>query len=323
MKSRVKGDFHARFCENVGVKFPCVTRLVAMLPRQSVNRKIMNKFKISIFILTLALLTSCEFINDSFTFKDKTKNFVESMMSKDYDKCVSQMALESEMGKNTNLDTLKLGLDQFRGLVEQNFGNKFEYLLMKSEKKRSTFASENTPPNTTLALIEFSNDKDFGVFQVLFDDKSKKIINIKTLDIKAPKPNMLIFWLFGLIPLTVLIFNIYVIRQIKKSNLTKKWLKYLAVLFFNVPAISYAAVQGLSFKLLNFQILFGISFSAMGYLGSIWTFGIPLGGLYWLWKLKQRKDDELYNAQIEASYIGNDIVNTNQTENNEELTDEK
>ena len=30
MKSRVKGDFQARFRENVGVKFPCVTRLVAM-----------------------------------------------------------------------------------------------------------------------------------------------------------------------------------------------------------------------------------------------------------------------------------------------------
>ena len=295
-----------------------------MLPRLTVNRKIMKKFKISIFILALPLLTSCEFINDSFTFKDKTKSFVESMMNKDYDKCVSQMALESEMGKNTNLDTLKLGLDQFRALVERNFGNKFEYSLMKAEKKRSTVASENTPPNTTLALIEFSNNKDFGVFQVLFDDKSKKIINIKTLDVKATKPNMLIFWLFGLIPLTVLLFNIYVIRQIKKSNLTKKWLKYLAVLFFNVPAISYAAVQGFSFKLLNFQILFGISFSAMGYLSSIWTFGIPLGGLYWLYKLKQRKDDEIYDAQIEVSYIGKDLGNpNNRTENNDELTDEK
>ena len=27
MKSRMKGDFHVRFRENVGVKFPCVTRL--------------------------------------------------------------------------------------------------------------------------------------------------------------------------------------------------------------------------------------------------------------------------------------------------------
>lgn len=31
MKSRVKGDFHARFCGKAGVKFPCLTRLCTML----------------------------------------------------------------------------------------------------------------------------------------------------------------------------------------------------------------------------------------------------------------------------------------------------
>ena len=30
MKSRMKGDFHVRFCENAGVKFPRVTRLCAI-----------------------------------------------------------------------------------------------------------------------------------------------------------------------------------------------------------------------------------------------------------------------------------------------------
>ena len=30
MKSRMKGDFHVRFRENAGVKFPCVTRLAAI-----------------------------------------------------------------------------------------------------------------------------------------------------------------------------------------------------------------------------------------------------------------------------------------------------
>ena len=29
-KSRVKGDFQARFCGNVGVKLPCVTRLATI-----------------------------------------------------------------------------------------------------------------------------------------------------------------------------------------------------------------------------------------------------------------------------------------------------
>ena len=259
----------------------------------------MNKIRISILLLTVSLFTSCDFVKDSFTFKDKTKEFVETLMKKDYDKCVSQMALESEMGKNTNIDTLKLGLEQFRGLVERDFGNKFEYSLMKSEKKRSTTESENTPPNTTLALIEFTNEKEFGVFQVLFDDNSKKIININTLDVKAPIPNMIIFWLFGILPLSILLFNIYAIREIKKSTLSKKWLKYMAILFFNVPAITYSAVEGLSFEFLNFQFLFGISFSIMGYLGSVWTFGIPLGGIYWLRKLKVHQIDKEFNTEAE------------------------
>lgn len=37
MKSRVKGDFHARFCENVGVKFPCVTRLANIMKEYNFN----------------------------------------------------------------------------------------------------------------------------------------------------------------------------------------------------------------------------------------------------------------------------------------------
>ncbi len=35
MKSRVKGDFQARFRENVRVKFPCVTRLAENFEQRS------------------------------------------------------------------------------------------------------------------------------------------------------------------------------------------------------------------------------------------------------------------------------------------------
>jgi hypothetical protein len=41
----MKGDFHVRFCENVGVKFPCVTRLAF----------IVNKFEIYKYINTLQI----------------------------------------------------------------------------------------------------------------------------------------------------------------------------------------------------------------------------------------------------------------------------
>ena len=264
-----------------------------------------------IIILAVILLTSCDFISNTFKYKDKTKEFVETLIKKDYNKCVALMAMDHEMAKNTNIDTMKFGLANFRELIVKNWGKELEYSFMNSEKKFSTLESDNTPPNTTLVLVEFDNQKEFGVLQVLFDDNSKKILNIKTLDVKAPIPSMTYFWLFGLLAICVPIFNIYIIRLIKRSDLNKKWLKYIAVIFLNVPAITYAAVNGLSFKLLNFQILLGVSFGYMGFLNSYWTFGIPLGGLYWFWKLRQRKEEaiepEIPTDQNTETELINDI----------------
>ena len=87
-------------------------------------------------------------------------------------------------------------------------------------------------------------------------------------------------------------FNIYVIRKIKRSDLRRKWLKYIAVVCLNTPIISYAATAGFWFKLINFQFLLGFSFSYMGYMNAVWTMAIPLGGLYWFVKLRQRADEE-------------------------------
>lgn len=249
--------------------------------------------------LIVSVLAGCDFISDTFNYKDNTKEFVETLIKEDYNKCVDLMAMNREMAKNVNIDTLKMGLANFRKIIVDNWGAKLKYSFMKSEKKFSTDEADNTPPNTTVVFVEFDNQKDFGVLQVLFDDKSKKILNIKTLDVKAPIPTMTYFWLFGLLAICIPIFNIYVIRQIKRSDLNKKWLKYIAVIFLNVPAITYAAVNGLSFKLLSFQILLGISFGYMGFLDSFWTFGIPLGGLYWFRKLKQRKA-HILEAEISA-----------------------
>lgn len=43
MKSRVTGDCQARFRENVGVKFPCVTRLPASLKDDTARMNEQNK----------------------------------------------------------------------------------------------------------------------------------------------------------------------------------------------------------------------------------------------------------------------------------------
>lgn len=251
----------------------------------------MRKMKqITVTILTVFMLTGCEFIANTFTYKDKTKEFVNSLLKEDYGKCINLMAMDHELAINTNVDTLKMGLANFRQVITKNWGTELDYTFINATKTLSTNAEENTPPNTTQVQIEFSNKKNFGILKVLFDDKSKKILNINTLDVNEPIPSMTLFWLFGIITICIPIFNIYVIRQIKRSDLKKKWLKYIAVIFLNVPALTYAAVNGFSFNLLNFQFLLGISFSYMGYLNSAWTFGLPLGGLYWFWKLKQKSE---------------------------------
>ncbi len=259
----------------------------------------MNRLKRTLLlILTVSLFTSCDFINNAFTYKDTTKGFIEALIEEDYEKSLTFMAIENAAFKNTNIDTLKLGLGNFQNIIVKNFGKELNYKFVTAEKTLSTLEGESTAPNTTLAQIEFSNDEEFGVFEITFDDSSNKILYIKTLDIKEKIPSMTLFWLFGILAICIPIFNVWIIRKIKKSNLKKKWLKYIAVLFLNVPAITYSAVYGLSFSLLSFQILFGISFSYMGYLSSAWTFGIPLGGLYWFWKLYKKTNDETTENKI-------------------------
>lgn len=251
-------------------------------------------------LLILGLFSGCNFIRDTLTYRDTTKKFVQHLLHKDYDKCVGLMAMDHPTAADTNIDTLKLGLDNYRDILITNFGENLDYTFMSSEKKWSTNENESTPPNTTRVQMQVSNSTEFGVLEIIYDDKSKKILNIKTLEIKERIPSMGGFWLFGLLALCIPIFNIYMFVRVRRSQYRKKWLKYLAILIFNVPAITYKAVGGLSLQLLSFQILFGISFEYMGYINSAWTFGIPIGGLYLLWQLKNKKDQPIQTIPTET-----------------------
>ena len=270
----------------------------------------MNRYKQLLFlIIPILFMTSCEFISNTFEYRKTAKEFTEALIKEDYDKCVDLFAMEHEMAQNVNVDTMKAGLPNFRELITNNFGEDLEYTLMSAEKKFSTVEGESTPPGATNVLVQIENHEDFGVLKLLFDDSSKKIMNLNTLNVKEKIPNMLPFWLFGILAICIPIFNIYVIRQIKKSKLKRKWLKYLAVLFFNVPAITYSAISGIGIKLLNFQIMLGISFSYMGYMNSMWTFGIPLGAIYWLWKLKNINENDLQEIEFENTEILDSLEN--------------
>lgn len=248
--------------------------------------------QILLIFLTISLLSSCDFINNTLKYKSSSKEFAKALLKEDYNSSIGFMVLGTEIG---SVDTLKKQLSNARELIVKNFGIELEYTLMGSEKKISTIKEENTPPNTTVVTLQISNKKEYGVLRFLFDDTSKKILQVNVLNFKEPVPHMAFFWLFGIFALVVPIFNIYIIRRIKRSNLKKKWLKYIAVTVINVPSFTFHTNQAITFALLGFQLLFGFSFSYMGYLNTFCSFGLPIGGLYCLYLLMKKEDEELFN----------------------------
>lgn len=227
---------------------------------------------------------------------------------------------------SADIQQLKVSLDTFSNVIVRNFGSKLEYSFMKAEKKFSTDKEDNLPPNTTLVQIEFHGDKYVGVMEVLFDDKTKKIDNIKALDVKQLIPDMTKFWLFGILAAIVVAFNIYTIVMVKRSGLKRKWLAYIGIILLNVPSIQYHAIDGLFFKLLNFQFLLGVSFQKMGYFGSAWAVAIPLGAIVAQWRISRlNKEAELYDAEYYASSlpgISHPLSASNDAEDNKD-TDEQ
>lgn len=263
----------------------------------------MKTFLRSLFTILLVFafcLNGCNLISSLSGYNSTTETFTNSLINRDFDKCISLMSV----GRASDADVrqLKVNLDTFSKIIVRNFGTKLEYSFVKAEKKFSSNKEENLPPNTTLVQIEFHGDKYVGVMEVLFDDKTKKIDNIKALDVKQLIPDMTKFWLFGIFAAGVLAFNIYTIVMVKRSGLKRKWLAYIGIVLLNIPTIQYNAIGGLSFKLLYFQILLGVSFQKMGYLGSAWAVAIPLGAIIAQWRISQlNKEAELNDAEYYAS----------------------
>ncbi|MFT4168501.1 MAG: hypothetical protein QM653_05215 [Dysgonomonas sp.] len=240
-------------------------------------------------IILLPLFYSCDFISNTFTYKKITKEFVNSIIDEDYDKSINYFDDSFLVEANNNRDSVKVLLTNFREYFVDRFGTKIEYSFIKAEKRRSTIESQNTPPGTTEVFLQINNDQYFGIIQFLFDDNSGKILRADILNMKERIPSVSLFILAGVIAMIVPIFNIYMLVRVYRSSLKKKWMKYLAIILLNLPALTYTMQGSLYFELLKIQALFGISFSLSGYASSFWAVGIPLGGIYWYWRLSERK----------------------------------
>lgn len=237
----------------------------------------------------MALIPSgCNFLFHVDEYHNTTRAFVDALAREDYEMCLNLFALDHPGFRNTNLDTLKAKLAFVRGKLVADFGDELDYKFIRAEKKLSSGDPKSAEYNTTTVWEQVQNGKEYGIIRLVFDDASRRILNIHLPEDKKPVPSMAIFWVIGLAALCIPLFNMYVIRLIALSDLRQKWLKYMAVFVFNVPTISYLATGSLTFRPLYFQFLLGFSFSIGGYAASAWSIGLPLGGLYWLLKLRNR-----------------------------------
>lgn len=106
----------------------------------------MNNLKQTILlILTVSILTSCDFINNAFTYEDTTEGFVDAVIKENYEKSLTFMATDNDAYKNTNIDSLKLGLMNFQNLIVNNFGEELDYKFMTANKTFSTVEGKVLP----------------------------------------------------------------------------------------------------------------------------------------------------------------------------------
>lgn len=239
----------------------------------------MKRILYGVLLLVIACsITSCNLFNNSSTYTSTTKTFTDALLAADYNKCISLINFDAPP-KQSELMQFKVGLDSLRNKIGRDYGTELEYSFMSAQKKVSDTAGYTVPENTTLVYIELNNSKYIGVLKVLFDDKSGKIDNIQKVGFMHPVPRMTTFWLFSILAAAVVAYNLYIIVLVYKSKLKMKWLYYLGILVLNVPALQYHVTQGIDLKFFAYQYFLGVGFQHLGYLGSVWAIGVPVGAI--------------------------------------------
>lgn len=220
---------------------------------------------------------------------------MENIMEGKINQNVNLFALEHEGMKNMDKNVLNDGLYQFRTDMISMYGKDIKFTFLGANKYYSS--NNNTIPNATNVNLLFQNDKNYGIIKFIYDDNSKKVLNVNPEFSNQPLPSMLLFYGVAIVGLLIPIFNIYVLNMIRKSQLKFKWLKYIALILLNFPTIKYSALEGFNFQFFNFQFL-GYGFNFMSIFSSV-AIALPIGAIYWFWKLKKIKKVQEYNLFAE------------------------
>jgi hypothetical protein len=236
-------------------------------------------YRLILSLLTIFLISGCSFLKNTNKYNDLCQTAIRDLINEDYEKVLNSLALDKQ--DSVQIVNAKTALKGFRKSIIDNFGEKFDLKFVGASKQ---FSTEDNVQDVTTVVIQLSNQTHYGYFDITMNDSVGKMKTIYLRDFKDEIPNTLIFWLLGIIPISILGLNIYTIRKIFKSDFSRKWILITICIVLNWPTLNiYLEHYSLEFA---FQILFGVGFNLMGYDNYVWSFGIPLGALISLYAIR-------------------------------------
>ena len=258
-----------------------------------------GKIHLSTMVIVICMFSGCTFIDNYFTKKEKTIEFMDALMSNHFNKCVSMMSLE--MHPEINKDTMEIETSMFKAKLDSIFGRewKIDFLSVGNYKDNTL----EPPESYQFCLVQLSSDTCFGHLKISFANNTNLIDNIEFL-FKKPLPDKSNFYVFSTLALLVLAFNLFTIRKVVKSQLSGKWKWILAIIFLNYPALVFSVMKGPYISWTSFLTMFGkITLTDIENMQIMMA--LPIGAILVLYKLEliKRKDveDEIIDEEQKYS----------------------
>jgi hypothetical protein len=254
-----------------------------------------GKIHLTILLPVIFMFSGCTFIENYFTKKEKTIEFMDALMSNHFKKCVSMMPLE--MHPAINKDTMEIETSRFKAKLDSIFGSewKINFLSVGTYKDNTI----EPPESYQFCLVQLSSDTCFGQIKLSFANNTNMIDNIEFL-FKKPIPDKSNFYVFSTLALLVFTFNLFTIRKVVKSQLSGKWKWILAIIFLNYPALVFSVMKGPYISWTSFITMFGkITITDIENMQIMMA--LPIGAILVLYKLELIKRKDIENEIIDEN----------------------
>jgi len=255
-----------------------------------------NRTFVTVVISTLAVLTVLGMVASGFLSKGylvSAEPFFASLIEGRFDAARRSLFLppnaDAALFSDDKLAALQSALkDSLKEGVTVRFN--------RSQKVVSTNPSEATPDGTTRVYFDLVAADRYVEVETLINDHSQKFQYVNLSQAARPVPNLLVLWIVGALFLSIPALNLWAMVRIRSNVAKGRIWRYVTVLVFNLPSITYFATGGIHVDPWTNQMMLGFSFNLSGLSQASASIGLPLGALFWVFKMRRSSLRETRDA---------------------------